>query len=133
MVPCDLRNPAVTEVVFRGRVLSIVRLQQADEVTGIIIPETGRFGLMREVIAQRLFRAVPFRHREITGQNIVERWNVGRTLNRSVTTQRQNSPAGPTDVAEQELQDRRGANDLNAFRMLCPPERITNRGGLVRT
>src|SRR5437016_11001798 len=98
MIPRDLRNPAVTEVVFRRRVLTIVRLHQADEVTGIIIPETGRLGLMREVIAQLFLRAVPFRHREITGQNIVERRNVGRTLNGSVTTQRKNAATRTTDI-----------------------------------
>src|SRR5450432_2586934 len=44
-----------------------------------------------------------------------------------MTAQRHNSAARPTDVAEQKLQDRRGANDLNAFRMLRPTERVTNR------
>ncbi len=34
---------------------------------------------------------------------------------------------------QQELQDRRGANDLNAFRVLRPTKRVANRRGLVRT
>ena len=47
--------------------------------------------------------------------------------------QRQDTAARPADVAEQKLQDRGCANDLNAFRMLRPPERITNRGGFIGT
>jgi hypothetical protein len=32
-----------------------------------------------------------------------------------VTPQRKNAATRATDIAEQQLQDRRGANDLNAF------------------
>ena len=81
MVAGDLRDPFVSEVVFRGCVFSVVRLQQTDEVGRKIMPETSRFRLMRQVIAQGLFGAVAARHRKVTGQNIVERWNVGRALN----------------------------------------------------
>src|SRR6266404_6217446 len=50
-----------------------------------------------------------------------------------MTAQRENPTTWPANVAEQQLQHRRGANDLNAFRMLCPTEGITNCRGLVRT
>ena len=93
MVPGDLRDPVVAEVVFGRCVLAVVRLQQADEVGRKIMPETSWLCLMRQVIAQRLFGAVTARHRQITRQNIVERRNVGRALNRSVTAQGQNAAA----------------------------------------
>ena len=63
------------------------------------MPETSGFRLMGQIIAQGLFGAVTARHRQIAGQNIVERRNIGRALNRSVTAQRQNSAAGSTNVA----------------------------------
>ena len=47
MVAGDLRDPLVSEVVFRGRVLAVIGLQQADEVGRKIMPETGRLRLMR--------------------------------------------------------------------------------------
>src|SRR5437762_8607055 len=129
MIPGDFWHPTVTKVVLGRSVLAVVRFQQTDEVGGKIIPKAGRLGLMRQVIAQLLLAAVAARHRQIAGQDIVERWNVSRPLNRGVTAQRQNTTAGPTNVTEQELQDCGGPDDLNAFRMLRPAERVTNCRG----
>src|SRR5713101_7730400 len=115
MVAGDLRDPVVAEVVFGRCVLAVVRFQQADEVGWKIIPETSWLCLMRQVIAQRRFAAIAAGHWQITRQSIVERWNVGRALDRRVTTQCKNAATRATDIAEQQLQDGRGANDLNAF------------------
>src|ERR1700676_1489832 len=122
MVAGQLRHPAVAKVIFGRRVLSVISLHQTDEVAWIIIPEPGRFGLMRKVLAQRFLAAVAARHRQVTGQNIVERRNISRTLDRGVTAQREDAATRPADVAEQQLQNRRSANDLNAFGMLRPTE-----------
>ena len=45
----------------------------------------------------------------------------------------QNSTAGPADVTEKQLQNRRGTNDLHAFRMLGPSHRVTNCSCALRT
>src|SRR6266852_8822076 len=115
MVAGDFRDPVVAKIVFRRCVLAVVRFQQADEVGWKIMPETSWLCLTRQVIAQRRFAAIAAGHWQITRQSIVERWNVGRALDRRVTTQGQDSAARATDIPEQQLQDRRGANDLNAF------------------
>src|SRR5207248_6034582 len=64
---------------------------------------------------------------------IVESWNVGRTLDRCVTAQRQNPTSRSPDIAEQKLEDRCGANNLNAFGLLGPTDGVTNRCGLIGT
>ncbi len=43
-----------------------------------------------------------------------------------MSSQRQNSAPGPSDVAEQQLQNRSGSNDLHAFGMLRPSHCIAN-------
>src|SRR5204863_9958403 len=101
MVPGDLRDPFVTELVFTRCVLAVIRLQQADEVGGKIVPETSWLGLMGQIIMQRFLAAITARHRQVSGQNIVERWNIGRTLNRCMTAQREDPPTRPADIAEQ--------------------------------
>src|SRR5207237_4530688 len=105
MVPRDLGDKVVAEVVFGGRVLPIVGLQNADKISRRVVPKTGWFCLMREVIAQGLFAPIAARHRQITGQNVVERWHVGRTLDRCVPAQRQDTAARAADVAKKKLQD----------------------------
>ena len=85
MVPGDLRDPVISEVVFGRGVLAVVRLQQADEVGREIMPETGWLCLMGQVIAQRFFAAVTTWHGQIAGQNVVKGWNVSRALNRGMT------------------------------------------------
>jgi hypothetical protein len=48
-------------------------------------------------------------------------------------TQGKNASAGTADVAEQQLQDGSGPNDLYALGMLCPADRVTDGGGFLRT
>ena len=93
-------------------------------------PVRERCFLMKSFSLWRVF--FEERHREIAGQNVVERRNIGRTLNRSMAAQRQNSAARAADIAQQQLQDRRGANDLHALGMLGPADGIADGCGLVR-
>ena len=72
------------------------------------------------------------RHGQIAGQNVVQRGNIGGTLNRSVSAQRQNAAAGPSDISEQQLQNRRGADDLHAVRVLRPADRVADGCGFLR-
>src|SRR6266567_4255593 len=50
-----------------------------------------------------------------------------------MTTQRQNSSARPANIAQQQLQNGRRADDLHAFRMLGPPHCVADRSRLLRT
>src|SRR4029077_19045629 len=45
----------------------------------------------------------------------------------------ENAAAGPADISEQKLQNRRSANDLHAFGMLRPADGITDRRGFILT
>ena len=69
------------------------------------------------------------RHRQVARQDVVERRDVGRALDRRVAAQRDDAAAGPPDVAEQELDDRRGADQLDADRVLRPADRVDERAG----
>ena len=82
------------------------------------------------IVCQRVRVRLEERHRQVAGQDVVQRRDVGRALDRGVAAQRQDPAARPADVAEQQLQDRRGANDLHAFGVLRPSHGVTDRGGL---
>ena len=73
------------------------------------------------------------RHRQIAGKEVVERRDVGRSLNRRMAAQREDAAAGTADVAEQQLKDRGGANDLNAGRVLRPADGVADGAGPFRS
>ena len=66
------------------------------------------------------------RHRQVAGQDVIERGNIGRALNRRMSAQRQDAAARASDVAEQQLQNRGRANDLHALRVLRPAHRVAD-------
>ena len=130
MVAGEFGKEAVAEIVFNSCVFPIVSLERADQVLRVIRPETGFFCVVIQILLERLVAFT--RHGEITGQNIVQRRDISRTLDRSVTAQCENSAAGPADISKQQLQNRSRANDLHAFGMLCPSDRVTNRSCALR-
>ena len=69
------------------------------------------------------------RHRQVAGQDVVERRDVGRALDRRVAAQRHDPAARPADVPEQQLDDRRGADQLDARRVLRPADGVAERAG----
>ena len=75
----------------------------------------------------RLVVRVRVRHRDVAGEDVVQRRDVGRALDRRVAAQREDAAAGAADVAEQQLDDRRGADDLHADRVLRPADRVADR------
>src|SRR5581483_10713186 len=105
MVAGDFGHPFETKIVFRPGVLSIIRLQETHEVGRIIIPEAGGLCIVCEILLQSVVRAVSARHRKVTGQDVVERRNIGRSLDRSVPAQSKDSASWPADVAQQQLQN----------------------------
>ncbi len=133
MIARDARQPAEAPVVFPARFPPIIGLEQADQVGRHLRPEPGLSRVVFQVSGKGLFVVADLGHRHVTGQNVVERRNVGRSLDGRMAAQGQDAAAGPPDVAQEQLQDGGGADDLNAFRMLGPTDRITNRGGLLRT
>ena len=114
------------------RGVAVPRLQQADDVLVEVRPPAGRRAMARDVARERRRLGAERRHRQIAGQQVVERRDVGRSLNRRVSAQREDAAAGPADVAEQQLQDRRRADDLHADRMLRESDRVADRRGAVR-
>src|SRR5207237_694974 len=71
------------------------------------------------------------RHCDVTGQQVVESWNVRRTLDRRVPAQRENAAAGSADVSQQQLDNRCSANALDTRRMLRPADGVAERGSPV--
>ena len=63
---------------------------------------------------------------------VVQRGDVGRALDGGVAAQGEDAAAGPADVAEQQLQDRRGADHLHAGRVLRPADGVADGAGAVR-
>src|SRR5262245_21998018 len=72
------------------------------------------------------------RRRQIAGEEIVKRRDVGRALDGGMSTQREDAATGPADVAQEKLQYRGRPDHLHADGMLRPADRVADRAGLVR-
>ena len=70
-------------------------------------------------------------HRQVAGQDVVERGHVGRSLDRRVAAQRHDPASRPADVAEQQLNDRSGADVLHSNRVLGPTDGVDDRAGAL--
>ena len=77
-------------------------------------------------------RVVDVRHAQVAGQRVVERRDVGRALDRRVAAQRDDAAAGAAHVPEQQLDDRGGADDLDADGVLRPADRVGERATCAR-
>ena len=64
MVASEFRKPTVAEPVFRGRALSVICLQGANEIFRVIRPEARLFRVFVEILLERLVALV--RHRQVT-------------------------------------------------------------------
>src|SRR5205814_3114263 len=64
---------------------------------------------------------------------IKESWNVGRALDRRVATHGHDPAAGAAYVAQQQLQDPGGADDLRSEALLRPTDRVDDRRGPLST
>ena len=89
-------------------------------------PPAGRRGVRLDELVE-VAVALGVRHRQVAGQDVVERRDVGRALDRRVPAQRHDPAARPAHVAEQQLDDRRGADVLDADRVLRPADRVAER------
>ena len=69
--------------------------------------------------------------RQVGRQHVVQRRDVRAALDAGVAAQRHDAAAGTTDIAKQPLDDRRGADDLHADRVVRPSDRVAECSGLL--
>ena len=125
--PADARQPAEARSRFRRWPRCRTRLSAARRCTCRCSPTSRVFvPFFCDVAGNRLSVGAERRHRQVAGEQVVERRDIGRALNGRVTAQRQDAAARSADVAEQQLKNRRGANDLHAGRMLRPADRVAD-------
>ncbi len=112
--------------------LAVVGLEQADDVLVEARPPAAPARVLLDVLGEAVRVLLEERHGEVAGQDVVERRDVGRALDRGVAAQRQDAAARPADVAQQELEDRGGADHLHAGRVLGPADGVADGAGLLR-
>src|SRR5690606_9680834 len=112
------------------RRVAVPGLEERDDVLRELAPPAGSRTVAAHVLLQRL-PVARGGHRQVAGQEIVERGDVGRSLDRRVAAQGEDAAAGPSDVAEEELEDRGGADVLHAHRVLGPADRVAERAGAL--
>ena len=127
----DARQPIESEIVLSRRRIAVPRLQEADDVFVEMRPPALVRALTRVLRERRRFAVL--RHREIARQQVVQRRNVRRALDRRVAAQRHDAAARTADVAEQQLQNRGRANRLGAGGMLREADRVADRARALRT
>ena len=96
VVAGDLRQALEAVVVLRRGGVAEPGLQQRDDVLGEVRPPAALGAAAVDV--GRRGRSSPsraVRHRQVAGQQVVERRDVGRALDRGVAAQRQDAAAGP--------------------------------------
>src|SRR5262249_17624312 len=119
------------EVVVRGGDVAEPRLELADNELGEVRPVRRGRRLLLDVIEQRVVLAEGAGRVQVARLDVVQRSDVGRSLDGGVAAQRQDAAARPADVAQQQLQDRRGPDHLYAGRVLRPADRVANGAGAV--
>ena len=101
MVAGELRQPSESEIIFLRCRVAVVSLEQADDVLVDVVPPAFRRLVLLEIGGKVRFIQRSMRgHRQISRQDVVESWDVRGPLDRSMSAQRENSTAGPPDVAE---------------------------------
>ena len=126
------RQVVVRPVVVLPGGVAPPRLEQADHVGIGVGPEA--FLLLRpdrvQVVAEGVVRA-RLGHRQVAGQQIEQRRNVGGALDAGVAPQRHDAAARATDIAHQELQNRCSADELGPEGVLSPPDGVREAGGAL--
>src|SRR5438067_1083719 len=122
-------QPLEAPLVVLGGVLAVPGAHQRDEVSGEIGPEPGSRRVGLHVLVESRMHGV--RHRDVAGEQVEERGDVRRSLERRVTAQRHDAAAGPPHVAEQQLDDRGRADVLHADGVLRPADRVAEGAGAL--
>ena len=126
MIAGDLGVIIVAVIVFRRCSFSELGLEIGNGELGVVAPVTGGQGpgFGEDEILQGFVRLAAIRHIQVAGKGVIQRGDVGGALDRGVAAQGEDAAAGPPDVAEQQLQDGGGADDLHADRVLRPADGI---------
>ncbi len=147
LVPAQLGQVLVAVLVGGGGGLAVPRLQEADHGGGHGRPRSHRALLLPEAacgLAPSGLKAVPVLehpfqrgvigvgHRlgQIIGKGIEECRDVRRALHVGVPAQGDDPAAGPPDVAEEQLNDACGADDLRPGGVLGPAKGVSDGGGV---
>ena len=131
VVAGDLRQVPKAELVLRSGGVAEPGLQQRDRVAVEVRPPPALRAAGGAEPGKALRLLVRRWHGEVAGQQVVQRRDVGRPLDRRVPAQGEDASAGPPDVAEQQLQDRGRPDDLHARAVLGPAHRVAERGGAL--
>ena len=116
-------------VVLGGCGIAEPRLEQAHDV-GVGVGPVALLLLRRdriEVVGEGVV-SPDRRHRQVARQQIEQRRDVRRPLDARVPAQRHDAAAGAPDVAQQQLQDRGGTDELGAQGVLRPSRRVPEAG-----
>jgi hypothetical protein len=124
VVARDLRKVGEAEVVLGRRGVAEPCLQQRDDVLVEVRPPAAVAAARADVVLERQVALAGARHRQVAGQDVVERRDVARALDRRVPAHRHDPATRAADVAEQQLDDRAGADRLHAGRVLGPADGV---------
>ena len=126
------RHEVKTPVIFLGCGVAPVGLHERDRVVLTQLPETLLVFLPEgiQVIFPGLLIRV--RHGQVARQRVKEGRNIGRSLNRGVPAQSHDPRARSSHVAHEQLQDRRGTDELCAQGVLCKAQRVGEARGALR-
>src|SRR5438270_8691810 len=124
-------NETVVVVLLGG--LAVPGLEQAHHVLWGVGPPTGRAVLHAYVVRELLVVFEDVWLRQVTRQQVVEGGDIGAALDAGVTPKCEDPAARPADVAQELLEDGRGTNDLDTYRMLGPRHRVGEGGGALPT
>ena len=131
VVARDLRQVVEAVAVLLRRRVAEVGLQQRDDVLVEVRPPALVGGVGGHVVGQRELALARLGHRQVARQQVVERRDVGRALDRRVPAHRHDPAARPAHVAEQQLEDRGRADHLHAGVVLGPAERVAEHRRLL--
>ena len=134
----DLRQVVKGQVVLLLRRVAVQRFQKRHHELRRVRPVVERIPLgwlrrrrRRAFQIRRQIGIGRLRHLQIAREDVEDAAHVGRALNVRVAAQRVDAAARSPDVAEQQLQHRRRANDLRAERVLRPADGVDDRRRLL--
>ena len=130
VVARDAGEVVEAEVVVDGGVVAPPRLEQADQVGVDVGPGAGHPAPGGHVRGQVAVQG-GVGHGQVAGQEVVEGGDVGGPLDAGVAPEGEDASAGAADVAQEELDDGRGADVLDPDRVLGPADGVAEGGGAL--
>jgi hypothetical protein len=97
-ITSHFRKVAEAEIIIGSGGIAVPGFEKRDYVLRKLRPPACAGGVAFDIFGNRCIDTC-FRHRQIGGQKIEQRGDVGRALNRGVTAQSQNAAAEAADVA----------------------------------